>query len=120
MVDAQLVMGDKVHHGGVADVLRHALNHIVQKAAVECAAVGGQSVRQFVAAGDQSLKERGDGVERALDIADGAAGIPLLEFGDKAVDRLVHNSGDGGVHIGKVVVEQRARAAGSLGHGRYR
>ena len=77
-------------------------------------------MRQFVAAGDQTLKERRDSVERALDIADGAVGIPLLELGDKAVDRLVHNSGDGGVHIGKVVVEERARTAGSLGHGRYR
>mgnify|MGYP000494175618 CR=1 FL=1 len=67
-----------------------------------------------------SLKERGDGVERALDIADGAVGIPLLELGDETVDRLVHNSGDSGVHVGEVVVEQRARAAGSLGHGRYR
>ncbi len=35
MVDAQLMMGDKIHHGGVADVLSHALNHVVQKAAVE-------------------------------------------------------------------------------------
>ena len=114
------MMGDKVHHGGVADILRHTLDHVVQKAAVERAAARGERTRQFVAAGDQTLKERGDGVERALDIAGGAAGVPLLEFGDKAVDRLVHNSGDGGVHIGKVVVEQRARAAGSLGHGRYR
>ena len=106
MVDAQLVVGDKIHHGGVADILRHTLDHVVQKAAVERAAVGGQSVRQFVAAGDQALKERGDGVERALDIADGAVGIPLLELGDKTVDCLVHDGGDGGVHVGEVVVEQ--------------
>ena len=78
----------------------------MQKAAVERAAVGGQSVRQLVAAGDQALKERGDGVERALDITDGAVGVPLLELGDKAVDRLVHDGGDGGVHVGEVVVEQ--------------
>lgn len=120
MVDAQVVMGDKIHHGGVADVLSHALNHVVQKAAVERAAARGERTRQFVAAGDQTLKERGDGIERALDIADGAAGVPLLEFGDKTVDCLVHDGGDGGVHIGKVVVEQRARAASPLGHGRYR
>ena len=59
-----------------------------------------------MAAGDQALKERGDGVECALDITDDAAGIPLLELGDKTVDCLVHDGGDGGVHIGKVVVEQ--------------
>ena len=106
MVDAQLVMGDKINHGGVADVLSHALNHVVQKAAVERAAARGQGTRQLVAAGDQALKERGDSVERALDIADGAVGIPLLELGDKTVDRLVHDGGDGGVHVGKVVVEQ--------------
>ena len=100
------MMGDKIHHGGVADILRHALDHVVQKAAVERAAAGGQGARQFVAAGDQALKERGDGVERPLDVANRAAGIPLLELGNEAVDRLVHNSGDGGVHIGKVVVEQ--------------
>ena len=94
------------------------MDHVVQKAAVERAAVGGQSVRQFVAAGDQTLKERGDGVERALDITNGAAGVPLLELGDKTVDCLVYDSGDGGVHVGEVVVEQRARAAGSLGYGR--
>ena len=100
------MMGDKIHHGGVADILRHALDHVVQKAAVERAAAGGQGARQFVAAGDQALKERGDGVERPLDVANRAAGIPLLELGNEAVDCLVHDSGDGGVHIGKIVVEQ--------------
>lgn len=100
------MMGDKIHHGGVADVLSHALNHVVQKAAVECAAARGERARQLVAAHDQTLKERGDGVERAFDITDGAAGVPLLELGDKTVDCLVHDSGDGGVHISKVVVEQ--------------
>ena len=99
-------MGDKIHHGGVADILRHALDHVVQKAAVERAAARGERTRQLVAAHDQALKERSDGVERAFDVANRAAGVPLLELGDKAVDRLVHNSGDGGVHIGKVVVEQ--------------
>ena len=100
------MMGDKIHYGGVADILRHALDHVVQKAAVERAAARGKRARQLVAAGDQALKERGDGVERALDITDGAVGVPPLEFGDKVVDRLVHNSGDGGVHVGEVVVEQ--------------
>ena len=70
-----------------------------------------------MAAHDQALKERSDGVERAFDVANRAAGVPLLEFGDKTVDCLVHDGGDGGVHVGEVVVEQRARAAGSLGHG---
>ena len=100
------MMGDKIHHGGVANVLRHALDHAVQKAAVERTTARGERARQLVAAHDQALKERGDGVERTFDVANRAAGIPLLELGDKAVDRLVHNSGDGGVHIGKVVVEQ--------------
>jgi len=100
------MMGDKIHYGGVADILRHALDHVVQKAAVERAAARGERARQLVAAGDQALKEWGDGVERALDVANRAAGVPLLELGDKAVDRLVHDGGDGGVHIGKVVVEQ--------------
>ena len=100
------MMGGKIHHGGVADILRHTLDHVVQKAAVERAAARGKRARQLVAADDQALKERGDGVECALDITDGAVGIPLLELGDKTVDRLVHDGGDSGVHVGKVVVEQ--------------
>ena len=114
------MMGDKIHHGGVADILRHALDHVVQKAAVERTAARGERARQLVAAHDQTLKERGDGVECALDITDDAAGVPPLELGDKTVDCLVHDGGDGGVHVGEVVVEQRARAAGSLGYGRDR
>ena len=113
-------MGDKIHHGGIADILRHALDHVVQKAAVERAAARGERARQLVAAHDQALKERSNGVECAFDVANRAAGVPLLELGDKAVDCLVHNGGDGGIHIGKVVVEQRTRAASPLGHGRYR
>ena len=78
----------------------------MQKAAVERTAARGERARQLVAAHDQTLEERGDGVECAFDVANRAAGIPLLELGDKTVDCLVHDGGDGGVHIGKVVVEQ--------------
>ena len=39
---------------------------------------------------------------------------------NKALDGLVHNGLDGGVHIGEVMVEKGARAACLLGHGGHR
>lgn len=100
------MMGDKIHHGGVADILRHALDHVVQKAAVERAAAGGQGARQFVAAGDQALKERGDGVERPSMSPTVRLAFHCSSSVMKPSILIVHDSGDGGVHIGKVVVEQ--------------
>ena len=70
--------------------------------------------------GHQALEERGHAVERPLDVAYGAAGVPAFKFADKTLDSLVHGGFDGGVHIGKIVVEKRARAAGLLCYCRYR
>ena len=86
MVDAQVVTGNKVGDGRFAQVVRNALNCMVEKTTVEGPTARGERGGQLVTIHHQTLEERGHAVERPLDVAYGAAGVPAFKFADKTLD----------------------------------